>query len=878
MHLLNKITMKNLKLNKKRTIVTIIGILLSVALITAVSSMLFSFRESLIHFEKQNNGNYHYTFDNVQEEDLKYFKNNRNIEEYSITQDLGYALLPASKNAYKPYIFVKSYSKEALKNLAVNLIEGRMPKNDHEIIIPEHLKTNGRVEYQLHDKITLQIGNRISNGKILNQSNGYQEEEEETIDPIFEKEYEIVGIMERPSDTIEPLSAPGYTFITYLNQRQENTPVSVYVRYTKKGLTNRDNVTADLLNVDRNVYKKYTDPNIVIASPEEYNSLNEQMQKAKYTCKANDGLLRYEAAAFDDSTFRSLATVAGIVIVIIIVTSVFCIKNSFDISITEKTKQYGMLASVGATKKQIKKNVFYEAFILGIIGIPLGILCGLLASFILIKVSNLLLSDAFNLTLVYKFSYLAILFSILLGAITIYLSALKSARKASKISPINAIRNSDDIKIKAKKITSPKWIKKLFGIGGDIAYKNLKRNKKKYRTTVISIIVCVSVFIALSSFMSLAFRTLKIEYQEKTYNLSISIDQEENTDAQASEIDFTSFDSINRFVTQRSTTLSVENAKYSKEYQEILKANSIDQNEMEFIPIVSLSEEEYKHYIKEIGLNEEQAKNKAILMDTSIRYYVNGKNLKKKQLKLYTYTSGDTIQGTLEAADGKKKSLTIAIGKATEKIPMGLEYSFYSSGVLIVSDAYLNQYCEGYISNVETTYIDSSNPDQLQEELETELKNVTYSLENVDASLRMVRSFYTLVAIFLYGFITIIALIGITNIFNTITTNMELRSREFAMLKSIGMTKKEFNRMIRLESIFYGLKSLIIGIPIGIVLSYLIFRGLVSGSLEMRFEWPIGATVIASLAVFVLISCIMKYEMNKISKQNTIETIRNENI
>ena len=107
---------------------------------------------------------------------------------------------------------------------------------------------------------------------------------------------------------------------------------------------------------------------------------------------------------------------------------------------------------------------------------------------------------------------------------------------------------------------------------------------------------------------------------------------------------------------------------------------------------------------------------------------------------------------------------------------------------------------------------------------------------------------------------------------------MELRSREFAMLKSIGMTKKEFNRMIRLESIFYGLKSLIIGIPIGIVLSYLIFRGLVSGSLEMRFEWPIGATVIASLAVFVLISCIMKYEMNKISKQNTIETIRNENI
>ena len=207
----------------------------------------------------------------------------------------------------------------------------------------------------------------------------------------------------------------------------------------------------------------------------------------------NGYLISLETMSLKNSTMKVLYILSTIVIIIIIVSSVFCIKNSFDISIAEKTKQYGMFRSIGATSKQIKKNVLYEAFILGIIGIPLGILCGLLASWILIKVCNYYLYGTLNgITLVFNTSLISILISILLGSITIYFSALKSARRASKLSPMVAIRNSEDIKIKSKKLRTPKYIKSLFGVGGVISYKNLKRNKKKYRTTVISIVISVS--------------------------------------------------------------------------------------------------------------------------------------------------------------------------------------------------------------------------------------------------------------------------------------------------------------------------------------------------------------------------------------------------
>ena len=889
MDLLKNLTIKNLKLNKKRTIVTIIGIILSVALITAVASMFFSARESLIEFEMQQEGNYHYGFSDVPAEDLETFKLNRKIENIYITKALGYATIEGIKNEYKPYAYVKAYSQESLENLGVNLIEGRLPENENEIVIPSHLKTNGGVTLNVGETIKLNIGKRVSDGEELNQSNPFVPDVKEEIINQEAHTYTIVGIMERPSSRgLEAYSAPGYTFITYLASESEITgKVDVYIRYTQSSLKEHAILTANILNVDEIAFDKVYGSKEYTLSQAQYNEAIEMISNGKYEFHQKDYLITLESGLIKDSTLQALATAVVIVIIIIIATSVFCIKNSFDISITEKTKQYGMLASVGATKKQIKRNVYYEAFILGLIGIPIGILCGLVASYILIIVNNHFLKQMLTFELIFSFSWLSILFAITLGVITIYLSARRSAKRASKIAPIVAIRNSENIKINPKKVKSPKYINKIFGIGGEISYKNLKRSKKKYRTTVISITVCVTVFIALYSFMNLAFDVVKAEYQTTDYNLTFSYRQSKGNDVKSKLDTISKLNTVKRFSSIKSDTFYFMTDDYSKEYLEInpnisnthtnKEENFYNVNEAVSIKVVG--DEEYIRYIKKLGLNYDEVADKCILINDVYEYTTINERTVQVQVPKYNLKAGDTISGDIDVYTSgneyETRTFNLEIAKITTEVPMGVNKYNYNA-VIIVSEKFAEKYMKE--EHYEQIYIDSSDCTKTQDDIEEILKDNSYSLSNIGENVQMMESFYTLIAIFLYGFIIVIALIGITNIFNTVTTNMNLRRREFAMLKSIGMTNKEFNRMIRLESFFYGTKSLAIGIPLGCILSYAIYDALMSGDLIIKYRLPIGAIIISILAVFILITVIMKYSMRKINNQNTIETIRNENI
>lgn len=896
MNLLNKLTLKNLILNKKRTIVTIIGIILSVALITAVAGMFLSARQSLINFEIRQRGDFHYAFKEVKESDIKYFKENRNFEEIYYTKDIGYAKLENSKNEFKPYIFFKSFTKEGLTNLGINLVDGRMPENDHEIVIPTHLKTNGRIVYNIGDILTLEVGKRVSDGNILNQSNPYNKDVLEEIVDTETKEYKIVGIVERPSNIVESYQAPGYTFITLLDEDKIDSNVDIFTKFTKEALKKDCETAANVLEADKEAFCYiYRNNNI---DTEEALIQSKKLGELKYNILINDYLIELEAGLFKESTTKSLAAVVAIIVLIIIFTSVFCIKNSFNISITEKTKQYGMLSTVGATRKQIKKNVYCEALMLGLIGIPIGIICGLFASYVLIIVSNIFLKNSLNIELVYCFSYLSIVFATILGLVTLYLSAWHSAHKASKITPITAIRNSADIKITSKKVKSPKYIKKIFGIGGDVSYKNLKRNKKKYRATVISIIVCVSVFIALSSFINLAFKEIKMEFSTTDYNISLDYREQNSKGILEKARSIVNLDNINDYAITANENIvkEAQYVKFSKEYLELVpdiqkpieytddnNKKVLEYNEC-VINVFRIGDHAYQKYLKELGLSYEDAKDKGILINTTIGYYPSKKNkntYEKKTISMYDYKKGDILNwnyNIVESNENKKEELNIELISVTDKFPFGLQNTSGEIS-LIVSDEYFNKLFSSQSNSLyETIYIDSSNASKLQDEIDELLKDYDYSLINREENVKMMESFYTLIAIFLYGFIIVIALIGITNIFNTITTNMELRSCEFATLKSVGMTKKEFNKMIRLESFFYGMKSLLIGIPIGIILSYLIFKALVSGNELIKYELPFLGIIISTLAVFILITCIMKYSINKINKQNTIETIRNENI
>lgn len=894
MTLLNRLTLKNLKLNKKRTIVTVIGIILSVALLTAVASMFFSARESLIQFQKQEQGNYHYSFTSVSQEGVQELRQNRKIESLYVTKTLGYAKLDGVKNEYKPYAYVKEFDQEALENMSITLTEGRLPENENEILIPTHLKSNGGFVLKVGETITLEVGTRVSEGGALNQFNPFNTEVPEEIVDTQTKTYKIVGIMERFAYRIENYEAPGYTFVSYLEDSDSVKEADVYVRYTKEGLKDYLHTTAQILEVDEEAYPALYGPNAWALSEEDYAELQEKVGEPKYDAVANDYLITLESGVFGNSTLNALASAVAIVVIIIIVTSVFCIKNSFDISITEKIRQYGMLASIGATKKQIKKNVYYEAMILGALGIPLGILAGVFAAFVLIQISNLFIGDMLNFDLLFSFSWLAILFAVVLGIVTLLLSARKSANRASKIAPIQAIRNSGEIKIRAKKIKSPKWVKKVFGIGGEISYKNLQRSKKKYRTTVVSIVVCVSVFIALSSFVNLAFDTIQAQFQGTDYNLELSYQNSEEFQQKKEEI--RNLEGIKGFTSAVLTSVQFEagterftNAylkKFPSEGKEYVDENGEMQKWCENLTVYVIDEAAFKEYVESLNLKYAEVKEKGILRNTVyIDWYDEENQYSQIEMEKYTLKAGDTIEGQVdfyqeEEEQNIAKDWSIEIAKVTDKAPMGIE-KYVPYATLIVGESHSAEILNG--NHYERIYIDAEDAEKTQEEIETILEDMGsndegYNLNNLEENARMMQSFYTLISIFLYGFITVIALIGVTNIFNTITTNMNLRRREFATLKSVGMTKKEFNRMIQLESFFYGMKSLVIGIPIGCVLSYWIYSVLTGGEIVIAYSLPIAAILISVVAVFLLITVIMKYSIGKINKQNVIETIRNENI
>ena len=868
-NVLNNFTIRSLKLNIKRTIATCMGIIMSTALICAVAGVFSSFQQTLIKHAKESDGDYHAVFFSVAQNETKYMLENRNVTNTFITQGIGYSKLENVQNEYKPYLYLMGFDKDALSNWGLKLTEGRMPQNSNEIVIPKHLEENGGITYHVGDKLILNVGKRMTDtGEELKQNNPYNnqanEGEEDYIAEHLEenqqREFTIVGIIERPNMEIEDYSAPGYTVITLLDNIDKQLPVNIAVKY--KNIKETYNITKDI---------------------------EKQLTDANYT--TNSELLRWSGVTRDSGTLQMLYSLAGIVIGIIIVSSVFVIRNSFAISITEKMKQYGMLSSIGATKKQIKKNVLLEGMILGVISIPIGILCGVLATFILMKVSTELVGKSVftnEVEFVFSMPYWAVAISIVLGFATIYLSCIFSARRAARISPIDAIRSNTDIKIKSKKIKSPKLISKIFGVGGEIAYKNLKRNKKKYRTTVISLVVSITVFISLSTFLNYAFGMTGIYYKEMDYNITIysSNSDYQNNDEDSAKNTFEYYQklmdssNIDKYSIMRTVVLNKSNIEQfaTDEFKEQYK-NSYDgaENENMEVSITSIGDKAYREYINKIGGKYDDYKDSIIYCNDSSNYIYDQDTKKSRRITPFNFKENDVIKGTTV----ENEELELPICKISDVKPLdGNRYTF--SGKFLVSDELMDK-LKSY--GCYSAYVNANDADEFCKKLDEEKnrlskEGIRLDYTNYNEEAEQQNRMVLLISIFLYGFIIVITLIGVTNIFNTITTNMNLRSKEFAMLKSIGMTKKEFDKMINLESIFYGVKSLIIGIAIGSGISYWIYKISIGSQAteNLKFVYPTHAVIISVVFIAIIVGIIMRYSLNKINKQNIIETIRNDNI
>ena len=850
---LKKITIKNLKLNKKRTIVTIIGIVLATSLITAITTMLASFQTSTLTYTKEHFGDYHLVVANVPKDDLSRIQNLDNIESSFITQNAGYGIYNDEQHSFP--VQVLNFSDEALQKLGIELVEGWLPENENEIVISSQLVENENFDFTIGSRISLPM----------------QGDENET------KDYSLVGIVNITNQQIEPMTSANatnkyYTFISHIDNNNLSGNYNIYLRFSN--LSTRIDTLVNILEMDEDTYKKLEEKTV---SKTEENILGNESNK--YECASNNNLIMMELGDDSDQTTQMLYAVAIVILAIIILTSAYCIKNSFNISITEKIKQYGMLASIGATPKQIRMNVLYEALILGVISIPIGILLGIGSIYLLLQfIQNKLVGEIFGMKFIFSTNVIAIAFAIVFSALTIYLSARKSAKKASKISPMEAIRSSKDIKIKSKKIKSPKWIKKLFGIGGLIAYKNLKRNKRNYRTTVVSLIMNVSAFIAIITFNNYAFKVVDLYFNNYDFNILISGEDYNQLQeiAQDSNIDTYSIKRI-----APSYIINVE-GHFSSDVETLNTRNHYNNSS---IILTCFGNEEYQRFISKLGFDYGDVKDKGILVDYITDYAeINEKN-RLVTFRKYNYQAGDILE--VYSYDENSK-FPIEIATVTERKPLGI-YGVTSgipigSAILIVSDELFDEYVQlGKIENIKMfsnsadLFIVTENSEQLVNYIKQIYADNYNYIENVDERDIEQRAIFTTISIFLYAFIIVTALIAITNIFNTITTSMELRQKDFANLKSIGMTKKEFNGMIVLENVFLGIKSLIIGIPLGLIFSYIVHVAFSSNAV-MEYMPPINGIVISIIAVCVILGLIMLYTLRKINKQNIIETIRRDNI
>ena len=899
MNTLNKLTLKNLKLNKSRTIVTIIGILLSTALITVVAGIAASGQQTMINGQINFSGNYDlFISGNATSEDIKEIKANRNVEAVYMCDYGDFVRIPNYKNDKKPYAYVQTLTPKAFTDcFNLPLKDGRYPENGSEIVLTQSFINNSAKEYKVGDIITLESGVRkTSDGRVIPNTNPYGEEfiydEQEImsetsatvvdVEEHFEvessKKYKIVGILDEYfTHCLEPLDSGAYFLVFTAAESDEISKDGwLYVKYTDEGEKNYIQTTSQITEVSEEHIRGYLNQSYEL-----------EVGETKYSYfSVNITLLSYKGYALSDKSLQMFFTLAAIIIAIVIVASVFVIRNSFAISITEKTRLYGMLSSVGATSRQIRHNVLFEGFVLALIGIPLGILLGVGVVAILIELLNILIKDMLNGTsFVYSVPVFAIVLAVALSLLTILFSTLGSAFRASRIAPVDAVRGNNDIKIKKKKQKAykcPKFIKRLFGMGGEIAYKNLKRSKKKYRTTVISIVVSVAVFIAVSSFIQYGTEYSSKYYHEIDYNLSVyrPMGYEKYDEINADFEMLSQLDGVKNCRLEMSAGGHMKTNESLKavltDYATVYNGNAVDYDM--YIQLFAFDDVTYKQKLKDLGLDYNEVKDKGVLINSFDYLDENNKPQKGELFKADKVKSLTVRESGNPENDEYYKSFDIEIANVYNSTPETLKYlrPFENNVYLLVSaDTLKNNYDMDYVDY--SFFINAENSAELEETITSLDGGQTFEVYNVEKMSNMYNAMTLVISIFAYGFIIVISLIGVTNIFNTITTNMRLRSKEFAMLKSIGMTKREFNRMIRLESLFYGVKSLLIGIPLGLLAGLGIFKAF-SMNLATDFVVPYTAILISIVFVFSVVWLIMRFSIAKVQKQNIIETIRNDNI
>lgn len=848
MSILNRLTIKNLRLNKKRTIVTIIGIILSTALMVGIGLLFSSFQDLMIRDTIGYSGKYEAKYNDVDLIKLNDVKN-KNFT-YFYEKPIGFSKIESS-NEYKPYMYITGVNKEYFNEL--KLVDGSFPKNENEVVISNHVITNGGLDYKVGDIVTFTYGSRNIDGNITLANSELVDGEFLTNEGTHT--YKIVGIVDRSN--FESYSASGYTAFT-VDVNSDNGNVNLYVMFNK----------------NKNIIKQSEE----LAKELNYNG----------DINYNSTLL----ALYGESTYGNvMSSMGGMMIIMLSLVSIGCIiviYNSFAISVMERKKEFGLLSSIGATKRQLSHTVFFEAVFVGVIGIILGILGAYIGIGCVILIINNLISDMLEYKLHLVTNPLFIIIPVIFMIIVIGVSAFIPSRRASKVSPIEAIRQNDDIKINKKKIRTSKLVLKLFGIEGEIALKNIKRNKKKYRVTIVSLFISIVLFISFSSYMNYTLNTASSVMGEVPYDYQISYFGDDNNKEALDKInEIVKSSDVKEYVSYSVGNLSIiGDYIYSDEYLDFYKnaygddgIKALNNLKYQSIYILVLDDNSYNKYKKLIGLDKDSVillnrfkgvsygNNKRVNYDIPV---INNGNI---NIKICNFDDNDEDMDTTKYCNKNIDNIFVT-NKSFDLIE---EFSYMDDFKLIVNKKLYDSILDGGTDFTQFNIIsdNTNNIDKLTKELD-KYNNVNYI--NIKESMKQTNNLILVVKILMYGFISLVTLIGVTSVFNTISTSMALRKREFAVLRSIGLTRGGFNKMLFFESLFFGMKSLIFALPVSIGVTILIHYSLADMVSISTIIIPWKAIIISIVSVFIIVLLTMMYSSSKIKKHNIIEQIREENI
>ncbi len=854
MNIFHKIVLHGLKKNRTRTLVTVIGVALSAALITGVSTLIVSLQAYMINGAVIKYGDWQVAFPEVDSAFIQEQTTDERIESVISFENIGYADLAGGENPDKPYLFLAGFDDRTFDALPVTLLSGRMPENSGEILVPAHVASNGGVKISVGDTLTLAVGTRQAGGEALNQHDAYRQGEE-MLSPVEKRTYRVVGICQRP--VFEERLSPGYTLVTVQDTESRKGNYSTFVRLKKPG--------------------------------EISGYVEHEAEKHDYFL--NDEVLRFMGLSSNKMFNTMLYSAGAVLIALVMLGSVFLIYNSFSISLNERTRQFGILMSVGATEKQLKNSVLFEGLCIGAVGIPIGILAGipsiqLVLSLVNQNFSNILYTDV-PLTL--KAPVSVLMATVIISMVTILISPAIPARKAARMPVMECIRQTNEVTVGDKDVRTSKLAERIYGLEGTLALKSFKRNRRRYRSIILSLTLSMVLFVGTSSFSEDLKQEMGTESADLSYDISFCTQDMEDEELLALYQKMKTAEGVTESSCQAlfGYTCTVRTDELSEAYREYEGKNLRDGTTELLAEVRFLDDDSWEKVIREMGQDIGAYTEKEGKLPVIARMEGNG-GTDGEDTKPAELFQGSSVYAALIPRENGKTALDkkcqvelicareVALDTPPyEEEELQTPYSLQilapwsQKEELAPSDALV----KGMLFQSEAP---TQSAEQMQTMIEGESVTASYTIQNVYELLEQQRNILFVVNLFTGVFILMISLIAIANVLNTISTNIRLRRRELAMLRSVGMSDRDFNKMMRFECILYGVRTMRLGLPTAAILSWLIYRGLDAGGGDITFSLPWKSLAISAVGIFLAVFLSMVYATKKIRKENIIDALRDE--